>query len=189
MSSQKRAPLVLRRNRKVNPKIQVARPVKVSESAPERPTRETKSADKLVAACRENVQFLNFHLQPYAEYLELPMLVDNALYLAYTIRVRENSPLDSLSLRKRLAEAGIETDPSFSFTASSADCSSVETDNRIRGYSAQSDLDSDAFCLGCHQYLTILDLEHIVDTFESIFSCPEGDPSTSNPSDNRENRI
>lgn len=186
MNSTKRAPLVLKRNNRAKSKIQMARPVKVSETSSDKPSRETKSAEKLVAACRENVRFLNFHLQPYAEFLELPTLVDNALYLAYTIRVKEKSPLDSFTLRKRLTKAGIETSPSFSFTAPSHESESFEGNRRLRGDSARSDLDSDAFCLGCHQYLTILDLEYIVDTFESIFRCPEGDSAASNPSGNRE---
>jgi hypothetical protein len=144
------------------------RPVKVNEGASDSTDRATKLADRLVIACRENVRFLNFHLQRYERYLELPTMVDNALYLAYTIRVRENVPVDPMTLRRQLAEAGIETTPAFSFAASAEDCYTGSQINRIHQSTTTSSLDGRAFCLGCHQYLTILDLEYIIKTFDAI---------------------
>jgi dTDP-4-amino-4,6-dideoxygalactose transaminase len=152
----------------------MARPVRLNEAATQGSKRSTKLADRLVIACRENVRFLNLHLQQFEKYLELPELVDNALYLAYTIKVRKQSPVDALMLRKALAKAGIETSPAFSFITSEPTDQPGKPVNRLKGYSSRSDVDTQAFCLGCHQYLTILDLEHIIDTLESIFSRHDG---------------
>jgi hypothetical protein len=68
-----------------------------------------------------------------------------------------------------LSQAGIETSPAFSFTPAPKECSPPgEADGSNRNSPKRSP-DHNAFCLGCHQYLTVLDLEHIVRTFDSIF--------------------
>lgn len=187
MSFSDKPPIDLRMNPRARRSVKTEGPVRLSETAADHPTSATKSAEKLVAACRENVRFLNFHLQPYEKFIELPTLVDNALYLAYTIRVRDDSPLEALTLRKKLAEAGIQTSSAFSFTASPEENYSGKAINRMKGRSSQSNLDTQAFCLGCHQYLTILDLEHVINTFESIFGCYGKKPAQSSQDHNREN--
>lgn len=174
MSLHKMPPIKLRRSRGRKQSVKAARPVRLNETENHGSKRSTKLANRLVIACRENVRFLNLHLQQFENFLELPELVDNALYLAYTIKVRKQSPVDALALRKSLAKAGIETSPAFSFVTSEPTDQSGKPVNRIKGYFSQSDVDTQAFCLGCHQYLTILDLEHIVDTLESIFSRLDG---------------
>jgi dTDP-4-amino-4,6-dideoxygalactose transaminase len=187
MSLSDKPPINLRINQRAKRSVKAEGPVRLTETAADHPTPATRSAEKLVAACRENVRFLNFHLQPYGKFIELPTLVNNALYLAYTIRVRDDSPLDALTLRKKLAEAGIETSSAFSFTASPEESYSGKAIERIKGRSSRSDLDTQAFCLGCHQYLTILDLEHVINTFESIFGCFGDKAAKSSQNHNREN--
>lgn len=168
MSRSEKPPLNLRLNRGAKRSIKKSGPVNLHQSVSDSP-RAVKMADRLIIACRENVRFLNFHLRKYEKFLELPFLVDNALYLAYTIRLRDGSPYDALSIRRHLAEAGIETSPAFSFAAAPEDNYAGPAINRIRESNPNNDLDSGAFCLGCHQYLTILDLEHIIETFDAIF--------------------
>ncbi len=189
MSLSRKPPIDLHRARRARSSIRDTGPVKLNESAQDHETVETKMADKLVIACRENVRFLNFHLQPYEKYLELPAMVDNALYLAYTIRIKDNKLFDALSFRKMLNEAGIETSSAFSFIASEKDSSPSIADDECDGHQTMSCLDTQAFCLACHQYLTILDLEHIVDTFEKFFQQFEPDHAASsaeiNPGDGR----
>jgi len=145
------------------------RPVRLNEAAVEGNDPAVRTAEKLVAACRYNVEFLNAHLKKFKPYLELPSLVDNALYLAYSIRVRDSAPCDPLWLRRKLALAGIETSPAFSFASGSEQKYTGPAIDRVVGARARSSLDERAFCLGCHQYLGIVDLKHVIDTFESIF--------------------
>jgi len=188
MNPSQKPPINLRINRQAKGGVKKSGPVRLNET-PSESAPAAKMADRLVVACRENVRFLNFHLSRYEKFLELPSMVDNALYLAYTIRVRNNSPYDALTIRRHLAASGIETSPAFSFVASPEDNYTGEALNRIREHTSQSAIDSRAFCLGCHQYLTILDLEHIITTFDSLFDAQgrAGDP-VNDDSDSRGNR-
>ena len=177
MNLSRKPPLNLKLNRQAPSSIPKAGPIKLNEAASAHETPETKMADRLVIACRENVRFLNFHLHAFEKYLELPALVDNALYLAYTIRVKDNDLFDALSLRKALTKAGVETSSAFSFIASDYDDPKITASDEYGSRNSISCLDTQAFCLACHQYLTILDLKHIVDTFEEFFHRSDPEPA------------
>ncbi len=144
-----------------------ARVIQVLRAGSEPSSAAVGAAERLVVACRENVRFLNRHLQRFRAYLELPPYVDNALYLAYTVRVKSDSPFGVVDLRRHLHRAGVETTSAFSFIAG-------ENFDIVRNESAPQrsgrPKDDRSFCIACHQYLTIPDLEHIVDSLESFFA-------------------
>ncbi len=130
------------------------RNLRLLEAADEQSPQAVRAAEKLVIASRENVRFLTRHLKPYQDWLDLPALVDNALYLAFTVTVRKTAPFGARALRRELRIAGIETSENFRFGKAAVD----------------DDGDCRTFCLPCHQYLTIRDLEYIIDTFETFFA-------------------
>ncbi len=132
----------------------VRRDIRILEATDDQSPQAIRAAEKLVAACRENVRFLNRHLNPYRAWLDLPALIDNALYLAFTVTVKKTAPFHPNELRRALKRAGIETSREFSF-------------DRIKV--ADNDGGDATFCLPCHRYLTIRDMEYIIDTFESFF--------------------
>jgi dTDP-4-amino-4,6-dideoxygalactose transaminase len=163
MTSTSRTPVTLRINRHVAQAFKIVRPVSLSAYMDVDSSPEARRADQLVLACRENVRFLNHHLRRFERYLALPPMVDNILYLAYTITVKREAPFTADQLRRHLAEAGIETRTNVGFAAGPEDfLAKLGISN--------GGLDVDTFCLGCHRYVTILDLEHIIDTFESFFA-------------------
>lgn len=141
------------------------RHIRILEAAGEQPPEAVKAARKLVAASRQNVGFLNRHLEPYRAWLKLPALVDNVLYLAYTVTVKDTAPFEASELRRALAKKGIETSSEFSF--SPKDTGRRRFDTKSPGICTD---DENTFCLACHQYLTIPDLECIVEIFESFFA-------------------
>lgn len=143
-----------------------ARPIKVLGNAPRPTTAAVTVAEKLVVAARENVRFLNRHLRKYRASLKLPTFVDNALYLAYTVRVKDTAPFDTIALRRHLHAAGIETAAAFSFDANE-NCDIVI--DRNVSHRRSHGMDEPSFCIACHQYLTIPDLEYILDSFDSFF--------------------
>jgi len=163
MISTSRTPVTLRINRQAAQALEIVRPISLSAYTDDDSSPEARRADQLVIACRENVRFLNHHLRRFEQYLALPPMVDNILYLAYTITVRPEAPFTANQLRRHLVEAGIETKTDFGFAAGPED---------MLGKLGISDggSDVDTFCIGCHRYVTILDLEHIIDTFESFFA-------------------
>lgn len=145
--------LDLRRTSRVN-RMGSKRTIRLLEAASDQSPEAVKAAEKLVAACRENVRFLNRHLKPYRAWIDLPALVDNVLYLAYTVTVKKTAPFRSDELRQTLVRAGIEAPAQFSFD---------------RGIPDDRDGDDTTFCLPCHRYLTIRDMEYIIDTLETFF--------------------
>jgi len=160
-------PLKMKVNHAAQKHIKLARPIYLQENAPDHPTPATKTAEKMVVACRENVRFLNNNLKTFEKYLELPPVVDNALYLAYTIRLRERAPFKTKTMRRWLAQKGIETRPSFGFYADpqAEYCGSAE--NRMR---KDKNDDNRSFCLPCHQALSILDLQNVIEVIKDFFT-------------------
>lgn len=159
-------PLKMKMNHAAKGHTKLARPIRLSENAPDHPTSATKAAEKMVIACRENVRFLNHNLRQFEKYLELPPIIDNALYLAYTVRLSEQAPFPAKAIRQWLAKKGIETRPSFGFHADpqAEYCGSAES--RIRESRGK---DNRSFCLPCHHSLSILDLQNMIEVMEGFF--------------------
>lgn len=156
-----------------------ARVIQVLRAGSEPSSAAVGAAERLVVSCRENVRFLNRHLQRFRACLELPPYVDNALYLAYTVRVKPDSPFGVGDFRQHLHRAGVETSSAFSFIGD-------ENFDIFRNESAPQrsgrPKDDRSFCIACHQYLTIPELEHIIDSFESFFAGVKGDaPKSEKP--------
>jgi dTDP-4-amino-4,6-dideoxygalactose transaminase len=141
------------------------REIRILEAAGGQSPQAIRAARKLVAASRQNVRFLNRHLKSYRPWLKLPALVDNVLYLAYTITVKDAAPFRASELRQALDQKGIETSSEFDFSPDKAGG---------RGFDPKPleilTNDEHTFCLACHQYLTIRDLEYIIGVFESFFA-------------------
>jgi dTDP-4-amino-4,6-dideoxygalactose transaminase len=160
----------LKINQTATQSITLVRPIYLSETPGAGDDRAVKTAERLLISCRENVAFLNRQLAQFASYLELPPVADNVLYLAYTIGVRESAPFSARELRRWLADAGIETRARYRFGASSEQDPRTGVAGRMQEIISDDADEADSFCLACHQYLTILDLRHIVETIESFVS-------------------
>lgn len=160
----------LRINERATHRIRLQRPINIDFTESQKPTSATKTAEKLVLSVRENVRFLNRHLQPFDRYLDLPTLQPNLLYLAYTIGIKKAAPFRAIDLRNWLHTAGIETRNQFTFWFDKSSVKPVNLhDNRLSPERAICQ-DTPNFCIACHQHLGIVDLEHIVDTLKSFFA-------------------
>ncbi len=160
-------PLEMKINTRATGRLKMTRPIRLAISEPNRPTPATRTAERMVASCRENVRFLNRHLKRFEKYLELPLVIDNVLYLAYTLKICKDAPFKTRELRMWLAAAGIEARPEFSFMADpQAPYYGPATD---RTDLFPKNKDDSVFCVPCHYHLSILDLQHMVETFESFF--------------------
>jgi dTDP-4-amino-4,6-dideoxygalactose transaminase len=162
--------LKLRINRRVVRPTHKARLVEMSAFAPDQPTPATRTADKLVLACRENMRFLNRHLRQFEKYMELPPDINNVLYLAYTVKIKEIAPFSALQFRRWMEKAGIETKSEFSFVNHLVNVNRNITSNNPSLKSLQDDKSMSDFCLPCHQYLGIIDLEHIVNSIGAFIT-------------------
>jgi hypothetical protein len=160
----------------INPKLAITgksalatltAPVRISDTQVREQSPETRMAEKIVSSCFENVRFLNQHLRQFEEWLILPAEVENALYLAYTIEVKDDAPFAADDLRLWLAHLDIETQPGYSFVAPSYLPESIK---RRLETPPQSKMRDSVFCLPCHHYVSIPGLMHIVHGFESFFA-------------------
>ena len=164
MSANRSDHLTLKVNATARDPIQYDRSITVMADSGQ-PSAATKAADKIMRSCRENVRFLNKHLGQYKEYLELPPLTENALYLAYTIRVRENPHFTAAEFRRYLTSCGIENRDRFSFQSETP----VVARTQKTTVKSLSDNAHDTFCIACHQNLTILDMQSIARRIDSFF--------------------
>lgn len=135
------------------------RPIELSPSAPTEPTPAVLTARKMVAACRHNVRFLGHRLRPYGRWLELPPVIDDVLYLAYSIAVKPSAPFSGSVLGRHLAAAGIETASAYTFV-SPPEATAVSL----------RPAETATLCLPCHHTLSILDLQYMVETIASFFA-------------------
>jgi hypothetical protein len=133
--------------------IRSSRPIALSPTAPAEPTPAVMTARRMVAACRENVRFLNHRLSGYGRWIDLPPVIGDVLYLGYSVRVKDTAPFSAAALRRHLAEAGIETAAKYSFISQSTDV-----------------IDADTICLPCHHTVSILDLQYMVDTLAGFLA-------------------
>lgn len=133
----------------------------------DRITSAAKTAGKMIRACRENVLFLNQQLHCFEKYLGYPPVIDNVLYLAYTLEVKEKAPFTPAQLRQHLRNKGVESAAEFRFLSES-NIDSVASDAPASG-GPETAKNINRFCIPCHLGLTILDLQQIVKAFRSFF--------------------
>lgn len=125
--------------------------IALSPQAPSAPTPAVKTARRMVAACRDNVRFFTHRFERYARWIDLPPVIDDVLYLGYSLGVRPSAPFSADALRRRLAAAGIETATRYSFVSPAPETDEAET-----------------ICLPCHHTLSILDVQYIADTVDDF---------------------
>lgn len=154
-----------------------AAPIKLATYQTTQETDESRLAEKLVASSFQNVAFLNDHLKKYDREIDFPALGQNVLYLAYTIEVKPEARFEADQLRDFLETRGIETKADFRFHATPVG----SQNNRVE--STQSKVKQELttpnrFCIGSHLDLRIVDLVHIVRSFERFFEQIEAQGTT-----------
>ncbi|MEZ5357609.1 MAG: hypothetical protein R3F48_02180 [Candidatus Zixiibacteriota bacterium] len=143
--------------------IQCDRPIMLASGPCMHNDKELRAADRITRSCFENVRFLNEHLKRYESFIDLPHLVENALYLAYTISVKPNPYFEASDLKRFLNSCGVETSESFSFEQNATPMPVFRAKNLAVNK-------MDTFCIACHQNLTILDIQSIAKRFDAFFS-------------------
>jgi hypothetical protein len=142
--------------------VECDRPIMIMAAPNTHTTKELKAADRITQSCFENVKFLNNHLSKYSSFLKLPYLVENALYLAYTVEVKPNPYFTGENLKHFLNSCGIETSGGFSFEENVT----PTPEFRTKGFCTNN---LDTFCIACHQNLTVLDMQSIAKRIDTFF--------------------
>lgn len=143
------------------------RKIRLAPAEPDEITPAQKTAEKMIRSCRENVNFLNWHLDRFNGFISLPPLLDNVLYLAYSIKVKDGAPFTAAQMRTFLDTNGIETETDFRFIHQpGADPDNSERATGTPGHDLNK---AGCLCVPCHMGLTIVDLQRMITTFERFF--------------------
>jgi len=159
-------------NNENSDRVRMSRPLRLALNEPDQKTDAVRLAQVMVISARENVRFLNRHFAKYSHFMQLPHIADNALYLAYTVKIQEQAPFTSKDLQKFLAEHDIETRSSYAFWPDPETMFSIMAGGRL-AVSMTSDSADDTCCLPCHHGLSILDLQYLIETIDDFFRIQE----------------
>jgi len=120
--------------------------------------------DEIVKVRSENVKKLNNRLKGISNALILPKYDENVSYLAYPIITNLNRE----ELMSKLTAKGIESRPLFGCIPTQQPAySNFKFEYKGKLKNAEF-LGSQAFYIGCHQYITDSDIDYIGKTFEEI---------------------
>lgn len=118
---------------------------------------------------QKNVKFLTYALARYEDRLQLPPVSGWSLSpLAYPLVIREGSGLSRNELCRALEGHGIETRPLFGCIPTQQPAFGFLRDEYAGKLPNAEYLGANGFYIGCHQYLTQDDLEHIVISFQQL---------------------
>jgi len=142
---------------------------------------------QIMARRQEIVRYYNQHLAQFGDILSLPLYSDDISYLAYPLIVKKDAPIDRARLRQRLSEKGVESRPLFGCIPN-RQLAYLEYSFTYENMLPNADfLGDNGFYIGCHQYLTDADLEHVIASFKKVLSqvsAPTVVPVSSNENEN-----
>ncbi len=135
---------------------------------------QLKKADWIIKRRLENVKYLNDGLEKHSDMLKLPKYDYNISYMGYPLVIKDTKKLTRKYLRTELEKQGIETRPLFGCIPTQQPAYAY-LKNKYTGLLPNAEyLGSNAFYLGCHQYLEQADLDHIITAFDKILSTFRG---------------
>jgi len=129
---------------------------------------QLEKVEWIIRKRQRNVKHLNKVLERYSNILQLPEYSEEVSYLAYPIIIKQPDLILRKELRMRLEEEGIETRPLFGCIPTQQPAYSYLKEQYEGKLPNAEFLGLNGFYIGCHQYLTEDDLEHIEKTFNKI---------------------
>jgi len=125
-------------------------------------------ASEIIKARSMNVRYLNDNLSSLSDKIQLPHYDENVSYLAYPVVVDKSINRDALI--KDLEDRGIEARPLFG-SIPTQQPSYKKYKKKYQGKLRVADkLGSQGMYVGCHQYLTEEDLDHIIKGFKELLA-------------------
>ena len=129
---------------------------------------QLKRIDWIIKQRQENVRYLNENLGEYSNLLQLPMYSSEVSYLAYPIVIKKPEFISRKKLRSELEKRGVETRPIFGCIPTQQPAYSYLRSLYEGKLPNAEYIGKNGFYIGCHQYLTVEDLDYIVSVFEKI---------------------
>lgn len=129
---------------------------------------QLKRIEKIIRKRQYNVKYLNEGLKGFSDVLQLPFYSEDVSYLAYPIIIKKPEVISRKKLRWELEKKGIETRPLFG-------CIPIHQPayaylkKQYKGRLPNAEyIGKNGFYIGCHQYLTVEDLDYVISVFKEI---------------------
>jgi len=129
---------------------------------------QLEKADEIIKKRLGNVKYLNEGLAGHSNWLQLPKYDKNVSYLAYPLVIKDNKKISRKVLRDKLEKMGIENRPLFGCIPTQQQAYAHLKEEYIGKLSNSEYIGSNAFYIGCHQYLEKKDLDYIIESFHKI---------------------
>ena len=117
---------------------------------------------------RANVKVLNDLLAKHSSILRLPLYSDDVSYLGYPLVIRDPKRLNRERLQIALEREGVETRPLFGCVPLHQPAYAHLKKQYVGKLPNAEYIGANGFYIGCHQYLTREDLEHVSAAFDKV---------------------
>jgi CDP-6-deoxy-D-xylo-4-hexulose-3-dehydrase len=129
---------------------------------------QLEKIDRIIKRRQENVKMLNQGLEKFSDIIQIPELSKEISYLAYPIIIKRPDIISRRELREKLERKGIETRPLFGCIPTQQEAYAFLKEKYIKKLPNANYIGENGFYIGCHQYLTKDDIDHIINAFEEI---------------------
>ncbi|MBC8434502.1 DegT/DnrJ/EryC1/StrS family aminotransferase [Desulfobacula sp.] len=129
---------------------------------------QMEKVDYIFSARQDNVKYLNEKLVKFNDVMFLPLYSKDVSYLAYPLVLKDNFPFERHEFRKKLEDCGIENRPIFGCIPTQQPAYSFLREKYKGKLKNAEYVGSKGLYLGCHQYLNLEQLDHIVNVLEYL---------------------
>lgn len=129
---------------------------------------QLKRIHDIIKRRQENVKYLNDGLEKFSGILKLPKYDENVSYLAYPIVITDPKRVSRKRLRLELDKNGIESRPLFGCIPTQQPAYRHLKGKYAGKLPVAEYVGIHGFYIGCHQYLTQNEMDHVIKTFGSI---------------------
>ncbi|MBU1945990.1 MAG: DegT/DnrJ/EryC1/StrS family aminotransferase [Nanoarchaeota archaeon] len=141
---------------------------KVTEFQPALGLVRLRKIDETIKKRQENVKCLNEGLQEFSDILQLPIYSNKVSYIAYPLVIKKQ--IQREKLRRLLEQEGIETRPLFGCVPTRQPAYSFLKSQYKDKLPNAEYLDSNAFYIGCHEYLSREDIDYTIHAFKKCLN-------------------
>lgn len=131
---------------------------------------QLKKVEWIIKQRQKNVKYLNNGLEKYSETVQLPLYSSDISYLAYPMVLKKESSITRKKLRYELEKIGVETRPLFGCIPTQQPAYNHLKKEYAGKLPNAEYIGENGFYIGCHQYLTTDDLEHVISSFDKVFN-------------------
>ena len=129
---------------------------------------QLKKVDEIIRKRQENVKYLNDGLKCFADIIQLPVYSEDVSYLAYPMVLKEGAKISRKRIRAELEGIGVETRPLFGCIPTQQPAYNHLKKEYMYKLPNANYIGENGFYIGCQQYLTREDLDHVIAGFHQI---------------------